>query len=212
MILAAALLAAALHRDGESVTLRRTYLPGDKDSYTLRISPPGQASPLDNASPVLVQVNSNGLVNVVGEVSTYQLKQQLLATWRPNDQGNAGVVQATAEGFGFMPYVFTANDAELAPGEIEVLKGGSAKLISVKDSVAQLRVWIQVSPEIWLDERSDIEIATRRPNQIRGTIYRKIKQGLTPVRTFLLQRIRSDAISPIPQDDGDQRTGRSVGP
>jgi hypothetical protein len=202
MIIAAAFAMAALRRDGESVVLRRSYLAGDTDTYTLRISPPGQATPLGNASQVTVHVNKNGLVAVVAEPSAYQATSQVLATWRPNDLGNVGKIQGAAQGFEFLPYAFTVNDSNLAPGEIEPMVIGSVSLISVKDSVAQLRVWMQVGPALWLRSFSDIEVATRRPNQIRGTIYGKGTRGLVPVRAFVLQRTRTGAIAPIPQESG----------
>lgn len=202
MIAAAALAIFAFHRDGESVTLRRSYMPGDNDSYALRISPPGQPTPLDNSSQVSVHVGNDRVVSIVGEPSTYRTEPQVLAKWRPADQGNVGEVQAAVPGFAFLPFVFTVNDSKLAPGEIEAVEGGSVKLISVKDSVAQLQVWVQVTPTVWLSERSDVEVATRKPNQIHGTLFSKGKQGLIPVRTFVLQRIRTGEIVPIPQEGG----------
>jgi hypothetical protein len=200
MIIAVAVGVALLFEGNDPVCLARNYRVGDVDVYRLQVSPVGSTTPLGNAFEISIHVTKGPVIRATGAINPYK-KAATLAEWQPTASSVRKVI-ACDKDLSFLPYVFSANDTSLRPGEMEGIPSGSIKLVSVKDSVAQLKSWMSVGEGLVLMEDSDVEVGTRRPNHAQGVLYRQLKGKLVPVRAFVLERIRSRLITPIPQEDG----------
>ena len=201
MILAVAIAVAAFHDGGDPVSLARSYRSGDVDVYRLQISPLGKTTPLSNPFEIRVAVEEGPMLVASGADTPYG-DSRLLAKWQPLANGLVKQVVSANQTYSFLPSLFSTNDAALKPGEIEAVGSGSIKLVGVKDSVAQLKIWAPLGGDLVLSESSDVEVATRRLNHAQGTIYRNSGGRLVAVRSFVLERVRTVPVSPIPQDGG----------
>ncbi|MEA2553646.1 MAG: hypothetical protein QOJ65_1822 [Fimbriimonadaceae bacterium] len=205
MSLALLVVFSILAVDADAISLAATYLPGEEDVYELRISPVGKPTPLSNPQRLTVRAGGTAktiILEAISKAADYSGKPMLLARWEPRANGTP--VQPATGAFSFLPWSLAVNSSPLKVGEIEVIPGGSVKLLSTKDSTAQLKIWIRLPDGTMLDELSNADIATRRPNRIEAKIYRDSASGLEPQRTFILERVRTRNLKPIPQaDDGD---------
>lgn len=200
MMLAIALAATMLVEGDESVCLARTYRPGDLDTYRVQISPPNQMTPLSNPFQIEVRVKKGPIVQATGSPTPYA-KRSTLAQWRPESNGPIKKQDTAEKDFDFLPFALLTNDATLSPGQMQSVRGGSIKLKDLRDSVALLKLWVPIGNGLVLSEDSDVEVATRRINHARGTIYREIAGRLTPVRAFTIERIRNAPVAPILQPE-----------
>ena len=195
-------LSFAVHQNaGDPICLARNFKTGDADYYEMRVSPAGRTAPLGNAFTLRVSVEKGPKLRASGPASKYG-NLSALATWAPLSSGLPASDVSIVKGFEFLPFALAGNDAPLKPGEMESLKGGSVKMISDKDSVAQIKIWMPMGGGLFLSEDSDVEVATRLINHAKGTIYQQSSRGFEPVRAFTLERLRTKDIVPIPQDDG----------
>lgn len=200
MILAVALAAAIVVDGDESVCLARTYRPGDLDTYRVQVSPPDQMTPLSNPFQIEVRVKKGPVVQATGSPTPYA-KPSTLAQWRPEPNGLLKKLDSAEKDFAFLPFALLTNEATLSPGQMQSVSGGSIKLKDLRDSVALLKLWVPMGNGFVLSEDSDVEVATRRINHARGTIYREIGGRLTPVRAFTIERVRNAPVAPILQPE-----------
>lgn len=189
------LLAFCLAFQEDGVNLARHYKAGEKDVYSLSVSPPGRLSPMSNPEEITITVGPGGQLTAAGT--------KPLAKWTVSKTGYPIKLGPCAEGFNFLPWALVMNDTPLAEGQMQTLPAGSVKLLVIKDSAAQLKTWLDIPPGYTLQTRSLVEVAGRVPDQIDGTLYKKASNGLIPWRAFRLERIRTRPIPPVPQDGGD---------
>ena len=199
MILLSLVLALA-QQDDDAINLAKKFSPGDVDVYELRVSPMGKTAPLGNPVTIRVVAAKGERLSAVGAASHYE-KSMALALWTSSKSGFPKSVSSLAKGFEFLPYAFVANDSNLLPGQMESICGGSVKMLSDKDSVAQIRVWVPAGKQFFISEDSDVEVASRLLSRAVGTLYREDGGHLAPLRAFKLERVRTKPVNPIPQDD-----------
>lgn len=173
----------------DRVNLARHYLAGEKDVYSLKMSPPGKLAPLSNAMEITISVGPGG-----------RLAAGDLAKWTVSSSGYPVKIGPCKPDFEFLPWAFVLNDTPLGEGQMQAVAAGSVKLLVVKDSAAQVTAWLNISPEFTLQTRSLVEVAGRVPDQIDGTLYQKSAGRLVPWRAFRLERIRTRVVRPVPQD------------
>lgn len=195
-----------VHGD-DAISLARTYKNGDRDVYRMRVSEVGKLAPLGNAIEVAVGAQNEqgqGLVVFLTYANPApNVRLATLARWIPSPTGAPKEVLQTLEGYEFAPWAFVQNASRLKEKQVEKLPAGSVRMVSIKDSVAKLRAWMQIGGGMVVDSTSVVEIPTRKPNTIQGKVYRQEGRKLIPVRAFTFERVRTKAGAPIAQPEDE---------
>lgn len=209
MILA---ISFALAMVDDAISLARPFKKNESDVYSLQLSQPGTLVPLGNARKLTISVertypNGDALVKATLERSKYDdCKEPLTWKWRMRPDGAPASSSKAWPDYELLRWSFVANSAPLKTQEAVGIPGneGSVRLSANKDGEAALDAFVVFKNENQLWMKSVFDVATRRPNVVRGALHNKgMGEGRQPkpLRAFKLERIRGGYIKPIPQVD-----------